>query len=205
VSCGLCRSAVPALFWALGSLLLACGGQTANTDNGEISDDDRSQRAAIDALGHELYDAIIASAPLRVLAEDAVVREVVDDDAADRYGALRLAVASRVGEVAPHAFVDTEYAGICLQGLRREAEGGPVGLRREGWVFDRALIVAVQPRGQRVAAWVEGVFAKTGNRFVAIDLHRVEDPRWEHSDLEIAHCDVQIGMRQPQDVGMVTP
>ena len=118
------------LFLAAASLLAACGGQSANSDSRPAPDDDRSQRAAIDSLGHQLYDAIVASAPLQVLAEDALVRELVDDDAADRYGALRLAVASRVGEVAPHAFADTEYAGVCLQGLRQEPESGPMGLRR---------------------------------------------------------------------------
>ena len=61
------------------------------------------------------------------------------------------------------------------------------------------------PTGRRVAAWVEGVFIQTDGGFVAIDLHRVEDPRCEHTDLEIAPCDMEAGIRHPQDVGMATP
>lgn len=193
------------MLWLAGGLLVACGGSRGPGEDAPQSGDDRTQRLAIESFGRDAYDAIVAGTSLSLLADQDEVRDLVEDDAADRYDALRLAVGTRVGEVAPHAFADTVYAGICLQGLRRSPADGPVGLRQEAWVFDRALIVAVQPSGQRVASWLEGVFVQSGDRFVAIDLHRVEDPRWEHSDLEIAHCDVQIGMRQPQDVGMVTP
>ena len=64
-----------------------------------------------------------------------------------------------------------------LSGPRREvALGGRVGLRCG------------------VAAWVEGVFVYSNAGFKAIDLQRVEAPRWEHADLEIATCDMQAGL-----------
>ena len=85
-----------------------------------------------------------------------------------------------------------EYAGICLQGAREAPADGPLGLEMPGWVFDRFLLIGLRVPGQRLATWLEGVFLYTDAGFFALDLERVEEPRWEHSDLEIAPCDLSI-------------
>jgi hypothetical protein len=73
-----------------------------------------------------------------------------------------------------------------------------LGLQADGWIFDRFLLIGRRPSGRRIAAWVEGVFVYTDAGFTALDLERVEEPRWEHSDLEIAPCDLSIRNDLPE-------
>ena len=98
---------------------------------------------------------------------------------------------------------EARYGGVCLQDARVERSGPPFGLRESGWVFDRALVVGVTsegPEGRRVAAWVEGTFVYTTEGFGAISIVRVERPRWEHSDLELAPCDMEVGVHSPLSI-----
>lgn len=84
------------------------------------------------------------------------------------------------------------YAGVCIQGARVEASGSPLGLREPTWVFERALIIGRRPDGRRIASWLEGAFAFSSRGFFALYLERVEAPRWEHSDLDLARCDLAV-------------
>ena len=88
------------------------------------------------------------------------------------------------------------FAGFCAQGAREEAPRAGLGLTHAGWVLERILLVA---RGGAAAAgsasWVEGDFVYTDRGWRVLSLRRVETPRRQHSDLELAPCDVEAGLR----------
>jgi hypothetical protein len=156
--------------------------------------DDR--RRALVTLGETLHGALREARPEALLFEDDTLDDVLDPRSATRARASR-AVGARVrawpSEFA--LFAETTFAGICLQGARTEARDDTLGLRRRAWVFGRALVAARRPDGRRVAAWVEGNFVFTTHGFFAIGLERVEAPRWEHADLELAPCDMEALLR----------
>ncbi len=166
--------------------------------------DDQPDAQAIAQVGKRIYDAMVAGDPQRLLIDDAGMRRLVTTEAGERYAALRLGVGTRLGEMSPLAFEGTEYLGVCLQGARLEPAEGELGLREPAWIFERALVAGRMASGRRTAAWVEGVFVRTPEGFIALDLTSAEDPRWEHTDLEIAPCDMEEGIREAQDVGMAT-
>jgi hypothetical protein len=85
------------------------------------------------------------------------------------------------------------YAGLCVQQGRSEPSGGPIGLRAPGFVFERALLIGREPDGGPVASWVEGEFLNTDAGFGALTLERVEPPRRDHADLELAQCEIRVG------------
>ena len=92
------------------------------------------------------------------------------------------------------AFREARYLGFCAQGAREEAPGQALGLPRPGWVLERILVVA-SVRGTRSAAWLEGSFVYTERGWRALSVRRVEPPRPRHSNLELAPCDVESGLR----------
>lgn len=148
-------------------------------------------------LGRRLYDLLRRGEPERLLVGDAALGRLVDEGSATQLRALRAGTGARL-QVDPARFRilgSARYAGVCLQGARQEPAGGPLGLRADGWVFERVLVVGSQPGGRRVASWIEGAFLFTDAGFGALALTRVEPPRWEHSDLELASCDMEVGLR----------
>jgi hypothetical protein len=86
------------------------------------------------------------------------------------------------------------YVGFCTQGAHAERAGGEYGLRRDAWIVDRVLVVARRGRS-RTAAWVEGTFVHTDRGWRALSVTRIEPPRGHHTDLEVAPCDVEYGIR----------
>jgi hypothetical protein len=74
------------------------------------------------------------------------------------------------------------------------------GLRQSGFVFERGLLIGREAGGGELAGWVEGVFVLTGQGFVALEIQRVEPPRRDHSDLELAECEIADHRSSPQDV-----
>ncbi len=147
------------------------------------------------SVGEKVHAALVRGAPEELLVDDFSLRSLVDSESATRYGALRAGIGARLSEIDTGLFSDTRFGGACLQGARLEAPGGVVGLVRDGWVFDRILVMGLQPGGRRIGAWVEGVFVDTNEGFVALDLSQVESPRWEHADLDLATCDMEVGIR----------
>ena len=136
-----------------------------------------------------------AGEPQRLLYDELDLTNLLSRGAAMRIRGRRLHLTERLslrpdGLAGPLA--DADYAGVCVQGAREEAASGPLGLLTDAWVFDRILLIGRRAGGQRVAAWIEGVFVYSDTGFAALDLERVEEPRWEHSDLEIAPCDLAI-------------
>jgi hypothetical protein len=88
------------------------------------------------------------------------------------------------------------FVGFCAQGAHNEPARGSLGLTQPGWVLDRLLLAARGgPSGPRSASWLEGEFVYTARGWRALSLRRIEAPRRQHSDLELAPCDVEAGLR----------
>ena len=185
----------------------ACGGGARSSGQLERVPDQRDQRrGALERVGQRLYRALAEGRPADLMMDDEALRALLLPEAATRARAHRASLGFRFDAVAPHLtrFREAEFAGLCLQSSRLEPGGGPVGLRADAWVFERALVVGTRPDGARLAAWVEGTFVFTDRGFSAIDLRRLERPRWEHSDLELSTCDMEVGLHEPLYVVGVT-
>jgi hypothetical protein len=185
---------------AVATLVLACGGASTRATVPLPAPDSRAARdTAIEAFGRRAWAALAEGRPGRLLYDDVELRALLDPAGATRFSARRLSLGSRVGATGELSarLASAEYAGICLQGARVEDAGGVLGLERPAWVFDRALVIGRRPGGQRIASWIEGSFVLSDAGFGALDLERVEAPRWEHSDLEIAPCDHAVRDDQP--------
>jgi hypothetical protein len=158
------------------------------------------RRRAIDDFGRRAWDAMRAGEPQRLLFDELDLRALLDTAGSTRITAHRLSLTARLGSTAdfPTLLASAEYAGVCLQGAREESGGGVVGLAHDGWTIDRVLVIGIRPGGRRIAAWIEGTFVYTDAGIGALDLERVEQPRWEHSDLELAPCDFAIRNDLPE-------
>lgn len=197
------RSIERAALAAIVLLAGACGGPTVETrpTTPRPPPAEREARdAAIVRFGERAWAALSAGEPERLLYDDLDLRQLLDTAGATRLSARRLGAGPRLGLMIdlPTLLENAEYAGICLQGAREEPAGGVLGLRDDGWVFDRALVIGRRPSGRRIASWLEGTFVFTDTGFGALDLERVETPRWEHSDLEIAPCDHAVRNDLPE-------
>lgn len=182
----------------LWTVAAACGGESAQMRPLPVPHEGQRRDEAMERYGKRLYETLGRGQPQSLLADDVELRALLTPQAASRYTALRMGAGMRL-DVRPEEFVpfqQASFGGLCLQGSRLEPAGTPLGLSADGWVFDRALVVGVQPGGRRIAAWVEGTFVYTPEGFRALELSRVEAPRWEHSDLELAPCDMEVGAAQ---------
>ncbi|MGF1465682.1 MAG: hypothetical protein ACFCGT_06080 [Sandaracinaceae bacterium] len=189
----------------LGLALAACGarrsprGLIEATTPVPLPEAHRDRQEAADRFGRALFEALRSGDPKPLLYDDLALRLLLEPSAATRFSALRLGLALRLDlEPSPTPWRRTTYAGVCLQGVRTEPEGTVLGLRADGWVAERALVIGRRPGGRRVAAWVEGTFVYSDAGFGAVDLERVEAPRWEHTDLEIAVCDLRVLAPSPR-------
>jgi hypothetical protein len=95
---------------------------------------------------------------------------------------------------AARAWARASYVGFCIQGAHAEPANRSYGLRADAWIVDRMLVVAKRGRS-RTAAWVEGTFLYTDQGWRALSVSRIEPPRSHHTDLEVAPCDVEYGIR----------
>ncbi len=156
-----------------------------------------TQRGAADALGRALLGALQQADVERVLVADDTLRVLLEADAATRFSARRAGLGVRLGASDRVAadLTGASYLGVCLVDAADQPRHGPEGLRAPGWVVRRVLLAARRPDGGRVGLWVEGLFLWTDGGFFALELERVEAPRWEHSDLELTACDVATSLR----------
>lgn len=92
------------------------------------------------------------------------------------------------------AWARASYVGFCIQGTHAELANHAYGLRGDAWIVDRVLVVARRGRS-RTASWVEGTFLYTDQGWKALSVSRIEPPRSHHTDLEVAPCDVEYGIR----------
>jgi len=145
---------------------------------------------SITELAHTLHSALQDGQLERVLAPARVVRGLAGED----HGSQLLQVRQ-----APHPSPSIAvgggpiwqrfgYDGFCAQGedpgdAPRAADGSAP------WWLGRLLVVG-RSGNRRAAAWLEGIFAYTDRGWKVLVLHRVEDPRVAHADLELATCDV---------------
>jgi hypothetical protein len=156
-----------------------------------------ARRAALDGLGRSLLSALRHADVGRVFFDDLALRNLLVPAAASRASAMRLGASARLGERAPAlrlALDGAAYVGVCVQGSRIEASGGALGLRAEGWVIERVLLVVERRRVGELAGWVEGQFVFSDAGFGAIAVDAIEVPRVSHAALEEPVCELQSGL-----------
>jgi hypothetical protein len=181
----------------------ACAGTPRTASRSLPLPEVPTERARVlDDLGRRAFVALARRLPHALMLDDLGLRALLGPDAANQAAALRASTAlgMRVPAETAVALAHARYQGVCLQGARLLPAGPPIGLRSDGFVFDRALVVATEPDGGRVAAWVEGTFVLTDLGFYAVTLQRLETPRRDHADLDLAPCDLEIGVRSPRPV-----
>jgi hypothetical protein len=190
-------------------LLAACASAPppAAIHPAALPDEPAARKLALGQIGRQLYVALAEGQPERLMLDELELRSVLDGEAATRVAALR-ARGSAPGLAAAElrtAYSGASYQGVCFDRARLEPAGSRLGLLAAGFVFDRALVVGLQPGGSRVAAWVEGTFVSTGDLVFALILSRVEAPRREHADLDLLQCDLRDGLDPPRPVVVETP
>lgn len=195
---GLALSLAPALIALAGCARLP---PPAALRPAPLPEEAQARQLALGQIGRQLYAAVVEGQPERLLIDEQELRSVLDPEAAARMAGFR-ARGSAPGLAAAEmraAYAGTTYQGVCFGRARFEPAGGNLGLLTGGFVFDRALVVALQPDGGSIASWLEGSFVGTGDRVVALVMTRVEAPRREHSDLVILQCDQAdgLGLSQP--------
>jgi hypothetical protein len=153
------------------------------------------RRESLDLLARTLFQGIRERAPERVLAPVSELDALLPSQSRariERERSERPAQALIAG--GGQAWSRASYAGFCAQGAREEPPGGVLGLSAPAWSLDRLLVVA-DVGGGRSASWVEGRFLFTDRGWRTLSLSRVEPPRAGHSDLDLAPCDVEQGIR----------
>ena len=146
--------------------------------------------AALDALGKRLYAAVALGHWDEVLFDDAAIGALLEPSAA-----TLLAGVGRTVALSPEQrglWSGASYAGLCVQQGRLEPAAGAVGLRAQGFLFERALLIGREPGGGAIAGWVEGRFLNTDAGFGALSVERVETPRRDHADLELQVCELRV-------------
>lgn len=189
------------------SVVVACGGaqeQVTPTSPHRPRLPPASAQARERALyefADRAFRVVQSGAPVSLVFDDAGLGRLLNPAAANRATLLRGAMLPDYG-VPPAPFEalrGATFSGACFQGLRQEPAGTVTGLIEPGWVFERVLLVGREATG-RIATWLEGEFLWTDAGFGALSVLSVEDPRRGHADLELAVCDVDLGVHQPLDV-----
>jgi len=153
----------------------------------------QSAEPALARFGQRLYAALARGKPFEIAFDAGGLRNLLLPEAehvalvrrAQTPGPLSLPESERA------LWAQARYAEICIQQGRVEPRAGTLGLRAPGFVFERALLVGREPGGGALAAWVEGEFLHTDAGFGALSLERIEAPRRDHSDLELAVCELR--------------
>ncbi len=188
-------------------LAAGCGGASVSSETPEpqrprmapLSASERSRELL--RFAEHAFTTLQSSDPVALVFDDIALRRLLTAPSATRASALRNGMPRHDGRVALgfELLRGTRFAGACFQGVRDEPAGTLIGLRQTGWIFERMLLVGQEPTG-RVALWVEGEFLWTDVGFGALAIHGVEQPRRGHADLELAVCDVDLGVQRPLDV-----
>jgi hypothetical protein len=156
-----------------------------------------SRSAALDELGHLLFDDLVRGALRQSVLDASNLSDVLDPSASARLTSHRFHTSLRgtVPRGAREQLQGTDYLGVCVQDSRDEQAHQGTGLREDAWTLRRVLVAAhVGPR--RIALWVDGVFVFTDLGLRALDIERIEEPRWEHADLELVPCDMATDLGQ---------
>lgn len=188
--------------------VVACGSAQRFPSRALPLPEQRAPRDELfDQLGRRAFAMLVSRETAGLLLDDDALRAILQPQAAGEAAALRVSAALLM-QATPDAsavLASARYAGVCLQRARVEPAGPPLGLREPGFAIDRLLVVGVEPGGGKIAAWVEGSFVLTDQGFFALQLQRLETPRRDHADLDLAPCDFEIGVRSPRQVVVSTP
>lgn len=188
--------------WSLGCGAATSDGATQQAQIPSLAPSSRYDRErALQQFAQRVFQTLQSQPPVELVFDDLALRRLLNSVSATRASALRHAMAPNDG-VVPAQFEllrTARFTGACFQGLREEPPGTVLGLLRAGWVFERMLLVGEEPTGP-VALWVEGEFLWTDAGFGALSIQHVETPRRGHADLELAVCDVDLGVRRPLDI-----
>lgn len=182
----------------------ACASAPRAPSPRELPSDAAQRDDVVAGFGRSLYGAVAGDRLEAFVANDRTRDGLLKPEAANRPG--RSLVAGKVGPdaaLAPSAralWGSAQYAGLCIQSGRLEPPSGALGLKHAGFVFERGLLIGREPGGGELAGWVEGLFVLTDAGFVALEIARVEAPRRDHSDLELAECELADHPDPPQDV-----
>lgn len=197
--------AQPALL-VLASLCMAavgCASAPAPTPR-ELPSDAGQRDQMLSTFGEQLYTALSSGRFDGVIATDRARDALLEPEAARRpsrgYADGQLDHAVKIAASDRELWGSAKYAGLCVQSGRREPPAGVIGLRSSGFVFERGLLIGREAGGGELAGWVEGVFVLTEQGFVALEIQRVEPPRRDHSDLELAECELADHRGAPLDV-----
>lgn len=187
----------------LALVLTACASAPAALMPRALPDDSGERDRVLATFGQRLYGAVATGHLEEVVASDRARDALLKPEAAQRTSiALASGKASEAAVAASDRVVwkSARYAGLCIQSGRLELPSGAIGLSKAGFVFERGLLIGREPAGGELAGWVEGVFVLTQEGFVALEIERIEPPRRDHSDLELAECELADHGGSPQDV-----
>lgn len=174
-----------------------CGASGSGTPRAAgIPEAASARREAVVALGGQLFEAFRAGQPRAALAPASDLDDLLSPAGRFRIERSRARLTDTAIEArgAARAWQGARFAGVCAQGAQLEPAARGLGLREPAWVMKRLLIVG-QVGNTRVAAWLGGAFVYTQAGFRALSLDRIETPRGNHADLELAPCDVEWGIR----------
>jgi len=173
----------------------AAGGGGTTLASRPLPADQNERLASVDQLGEQLYGVLTRGSLGDLWANGNDLDQLFTVNARAKRSAGRGDASHVLAEGGwGQAWVHHPYGGFCAQGGREEPANGPLGLKEPTWVLDRVLVVAADGH-RRAASWVDGLFVYTTRGWIAVDLHEAESPRPDHSDLELAPCDVQRGIR----------
>jgi hypothetical protein len=192
------RLPTPLLFiplLALGACLVACLGQHQATPQ-TMPHDAALRRDSLSMLGQSLFEGLRAGTLDQSFASMRELDAIVAPEARMRLDRERASSIERAASLAlfRNDWRGASYAGFCAQGAREEQAHASLGLTQPGWVLERILVVA-RTGATSSASWLEGDFVYTAQGWKALNVRRVEAPRRQHADLELAPCDVEAGLR----------
>lgn len=184
---------------ALAAVALAsCGAAPPPPRPRSLPDEASDRDLAVDELGRRAWDALAAGDPFTLLADEEQLSDLVSPAIVARIEERRPGFRARLGDMVhamPERLAGASYLGVCAQSAHEEGPGGALQLTERTWVIGRVLVVGrIEGTGRRIASWIDGPFAFDGERFVAVELENLEEPRWEHSDLELGVCDLSEGL-----------
>jgi hypothetical protein len=183
---------------------LACSNGPPTPSPRNLPSDARQRDQVLATFGERLYTALASGRFDEVVANDRTRDALLKPEAARRPNPnVTSAKHGLVAELVPaeqKLWGTARYAGLCVQSGRSEPRAGVLGLRRPGFVFTRGLLIGREAGGGELAGWVEGVFVLTEQGFIALEIDHVEPPRRDHSDLELAECELADRRSTPQDV-----
>lgn len=176
-------------------LLDACTAAAPGLRPVAMPNEASQRRSSLSELAERLFAGLQAGSMDRCVASPNELDQLLDPEArmhAERERHAHGGFASST--LFPKDWGGGRFAGFCAQGARNEPAHAALGLRQRGWVLERILVVA-SLGATRSAAWVSGRFVYTDAGWKLLSVDQIEQPRRQHSDLDLAPCDVEAGLR----------